>query len=32
MVRECDGYKVEVIPKTTTVEEDRVVIHGPSGL
>ena len=32
MVRECDGYKVELVPKTTSQEEDRVVIRGPSGL
>ena len=32
MVRECDGYKVELVPKTTTAEEDRVVIRGPAAL
>jgi hypothetical protein len=32
MLRECDGYKVELVPKTTTQEEDRVVIRGPGKL
>jgi hypothetical protein len=32
MLRECEGYRVKLIPKTTTVGEDRVVIRGPSGL
>ncbi len=32
MLRECDGYRVELLPKSTTLEEDRVVIRGPSGL
>jgi hypothetical protein len=32
MVRECDGYKVELVPKATTQEEDRVVIRGPGKL
>ena len=32
MLRECDDYKVELVPKTTTQEEDRVVIRGPGKL
>jgi hypothetical protein len=32
MLRECDGYKVELVPKATTEEEDRVVIRGPGKL
>jgi hypothetical protein len=32
LVRECDGYKVELVPKATSQEEDRVVIRGPGKL
>jgi hypothetical protein len=32
LLRECDGYKVELVPKATTQEEDRVVIRGPGKL
>jgi len=32
MLRECDGYRVELLPKSTTQEEDRVVIRGPRRL
>jgi hypothetical protein len=30
--RACDGYEVELVPKATTQEEDRVVIRGPGKL
>jgi len=32
MVRECDGIKLELVPRASADEEDRVVIRGPSGL
>jgi len=32
LLRECDGYRVELLPKSTTAEEDRVVIRGPRRL
>ncbi len=32
MVRECGGFKLELVPRTAADEEDRVVIRGPSGL
>jgi hypothetical protein len=32
MLRECDGIRLEVFPKLTLDDDDRVVIHGPGGL
>jgi hypothetical protein len=32
MRRECDGIRLEVFPKLTPEDDDRVVIHGPGGL
>jgi hypothetical protein len=32
MLRECEGYKFELVPQTSSDEEDRVVIRGPRRL
>jgi hypothetical protein len=32
MLRECDGLRVELVPKGNSEEEDRVVFRGPGGL
>jgi len=32
MVRDCDGLRLEVFPKATPEDDDRVVIRGPAGL
>ncbi len=32
MLRECDGLRLEVVPRSGTEAEDRVVIRGPRGL
>jgi hypothetical protein len=32
MVRDCDGLRLELFPKTTPEDEDRVVIRGPARL
>ena len=32
LVRECDGMRIEIIPRTGPDGEDRVVIRGPRGL
>lgn len=32
LVRDCGGLRLEVFPKATQDDDDRVVIHGPPGL
>jgi hypothetical protein len=32
MLRDCDGIRLEVFPKATQDDDDRVVIRGPAGL